>query len=376
VTRVLFFFELVAHYHAEMFRGLERRLEQQGIELHLASGEVPANASGRVGLRKKVLNNERKFGYSAHKIGSYTLRRAAGVGEAVKELRPAVVVCMAHVGNFSHWWLALNKRRYGYRLVAWQSGFEYHPGWAKDALLDIFVPRFDHHLAYHSNARDYALQHGSPPACITVMHNTINEARITRQARGEAHAQLVGRHPSLAGKRIVLFVGAVMQEKRVEVLIEAMARLARPELALVVVGDGPHLPQLRALCAGRADVVLAGSVIDGVGSYFDAAEVFAMPGTGGLGLNEAMAHGLPLLSSYADGSADDLVVDGQTGFRLRQDTAAELAERLAQLLDDPELAANMGRTAQAWSHGKFAFDRFLDRIEGALVQQVRLAPPA
>ena len=54
--------------------------------------------------------------------------------------------------------------------------------------------------------------------------------------------------------------------------------------------------------------------------------MYVLPGTGGLGLNEAMAHGLPMIAGYADGSADDLVVDGETGYRLRSDSAGELAD--------------------------------------------------
>ncbi len=373
MKRVLFVFDIVAHYHAAMFRRLEQRLAARGIELHLASGEVPEEAKGRVGLRHAVVAHERKFRRQETIVRGWTLRRAPEVEQIVRELRPQVVVCMAHVGNLAHWSLVRGKRRQGYRLVAWQSGFEYHPGRLKSALLARFVPQFDHHLCYHSNARDYALQHGSRPGQLTVVHNTIDEARIECLPRAEAKARVADRLPGLGDRRIVLFVGAVLAEKRVELAIQALDRLARPDVALVVVGDGPHLPALRAAAADRTDVLFAGSVVEGVGPFFDAAEVFVMPGTGGLGLNEAMAHGLPMLAAYADGSADDLVVDGQTGFRLREGSAAELADRLARLLDDPDQAERMGRTAREWIRGRFAFERFLDRIEAALLSELEAA---
>jgi glycosyltransferase involved in cell wall biosynthesis len=109
-----------------------------------------------------------------------------------------------------------------------------------------------------------------------------------------------------------------------------------------------------------------------VGIYFDAAEVYVLPGTGGLGINEAMAHSLPIISGYADGSADDLVIDGENGYRLRENTVEELVDRIGKILDEPETAAKMGRTSRAWITGKFSFQRFLDRVESALVAQ--LAP--
>jgi glycosyltransferase involved in cell wall biosynthesis len=117
-------------------------------------------------------------------------------------------------------------------------------------------------------------------------------------------------------------------------------------------------------------VVVAGEVIDGVGTYFDAADLYALPGTGGLGINQAMAHGLPVVASYADGSADDLVDDGQNGYRLREGTAAELADRMSRVLDDPGLRAAMGKASLERITGRFSFEAFLDRIELNLVRLI------
>jgi glycosyltransferase involved in cell wall biosynthesis len=372
--RVLFVFDVVAHYHAEMFQGLEQRLARRGIELHLASGEVPKGATGRVGLTRAVVQHECKYRPIEVDWRGWTLRRAPQVRQIVEQLQPAVVVCMAHSGNLAHWALVRGKAQGGYRLLAWQSGFEYHMGRIKSFLLKRFVPHFDHHLAYHSNARDYALGHGARPAQVTVMHNTVNEARIELLPPAQARQCVLERHPEIGQRRIVLFVGAVLIEKKVEQVLDALTQLARADVVLLVVGDGDHLPALKAAAAGRRDVVFAGSVVQGVGPYFDAADVFVMPGTGGLGLNEAMAHGLPMLAGYADGSADDLVVDGETGYRLREGTTLELAQRMSQLLDDEPLRQRLGRTGAERIRDRFSFQRFLDRIEAALVAEVEAAP--
>lgn len=376
MKRVLFIFDRVAHYHVDLFQRLDQRLREEGVELHLASGEVAAGASGRVGVAKTVLANERKYRYSEHNVRGWMLRRIHGIAALVHDVQPDAVVCMGHVGNVSHWWLGLNRRRLGYKLLAWQCGYEYHPRSAKALLLRRFVPMFDHHLAYHSPARDYALAHGARPQQVTVMHNTINEARITTLPRDRARALLLAKHPQIGERRIVLFVGALLREKNVELLFDALQRLPRRDVVLLVVGDGEHRAALQRLAAGRDDVIFTGSIVDGVGPYFDAAEAYLLPGTGGLGLNEAMAHGLPMLSAYADGSADDLVLDGETGWRLRQGTAAEIAERLQQLLDDAEAAARMGRRGRELITTRFSFDSFTERIVAALRSELNVPVPA
>lgn len=366
MKKVLFIFDRVAHYHRELFKRLEDELPLNGIDLHLLSGEVAGNAVGRVGLKAKVVRNESKYKFYEYRLKSFTFRRTESVVERILELRPDVVVCMGHVGNITHWKLVGLKQKLSYKLVAWQCGYEYNPGALKALLLRRFVPKFDHHLAYHSNARAYALQHGSKNEQITLMHNTINEERIVCIPKLQALEQIRSAYPEIGDRRVLLFVGAVLAEKRVELIVDALDSMKRADLVLVVVGDGEHLPKLKEYCAGRDDVVFTGSIVDGVGPYFDAAEVYLLPGTGGLGINEAMAHSLPIISGFADGSADDLVIDGENGYRLREGTAHELADRILRVIDNPAEAERMGRVSREWITGKFAFKAFVGRIVTAL----------
>lgn len=368
--RILFVFDRVAHYHRELFKTLERQLQERGIELHLLSGQSSGNSVGRVGVKEPVVERESKYEFREYRLGSYIFRTQIGVPEMIHEIRPDIVVNMCHVGNATHWKIAGLKKQLGFRLVAWQCGYEYHPGKLKGFLLDRFIPLYDYHLAYHSNARDYALSHGARPDQITVMHNTINEEKIVTLPKKEARSLVLGKHPEIGDRKIILFVGAVLAEKRIEVILQALDVMSRKDAVLVLVGDGEHLPAIRKLSTGRDDVVITGAIVEGVGPYFDAAELYVLPGTGGLGINEAMAHRLPVVSGFADGSADDLVVDGENGFRLRKNTAEELAEKMTTILDNPELAGRMGERSREMITGKFSFREFINRIVNDLTRLV------
>ena len=362
MKRVLFIFDRVAHYHRELFKTLEQRLEANGIELHLLSGQAAGNAVGRIGMKDSVVVHESKYHFKEYRLSTYIFRLQTGVLAKIQVINPDIVVNMCHVGNATHWKIASLKKKLGFKLVAWQCGYEYHPGKLKSFLLDRFIPRYDYHLAYHSNARDFAMSHGARANQITVMHNTINEENVLTLPKSEALALVRAEHPEIGYRKIILFVGAVLAEKRIETILQALDSMNRKDVALVLVGDGEHLPVIRQLCAGRDDVVLTGSIVEGVGPYFDAAEMYVLPGTGGLGINEAMAHSLPIVSGFADGSADDLVVDGKNGFRLREDTPAELSEKMTMILDMPKLAKSMGECSRAMITGRLAFREFSNRI--------------
>jgi glycosyltransferase involved in cell wall biosynthesis len=367
MKKVLFIFNRVAHYHRDLFKSLEAELPNYGLELHLLSGMRPRSDTGRVGLEEKIVSNEYKYQFVERRIGSYVLRRAEGIIGRIHDIRPHIVVCMGHVGDISHWRLIRLKRKLGFKLVAWQCGYEYNPGIVKSLLLRQFVPQFDLHLAYHTNAKNYALMHGADEKSISVIHNTINESRIHTLPKAEARAFLASKYPKIGSRKILLFVGAILKEKKIEVIIKALDRLNRADLILLVVGSGPHLGVIRDLCRSRSDVLLTGEIIEGVGPFFDASEIYLLPGTGGLGINEAMAHGLPILSGYADGSADDLVVDKENGFRLKTDAADELAGRIAEVLDNSDLAKKMGERSRAMITGEFAFSEFINRVRSGIL---------
>ena len=361
------------HYHRATLQEVERRLNLKGIGAIVLSARDGANAVGRVAESRPVVARHEYFRLSEIRVKSYQLRMQHELVSKLQRIAPKVVVSMSHSGTFSEWLMLRWARRHGVRTVAWQCGYEYNPGKLKRFVLGRFVPQFNFHLCYHTNAKHYALQHGASEQQALVMHNTIDERAIVAGDPERARDTLAQKHPELRGKKLVLYVGAVLEEKRLERVFDALDLLKRPDTMFVVVGDGPHLAALKARYGQRSDWLSTGSIVQGVGVYFDAAHVFVLPGTGGLAINEAMAHGVPVVSGYADGSADDLVVDGVTGYRLQDDTAEELASKLSQLLGDPAAARAMGLEGERRIRGHLSFESFIDRVTGVLLAQHALA---
>lgn len=357
------------HYHRQLFEQLDVRLAALGYTLHLLAGREKAHTTGRVALTSHVARHQTDFELREWPIGNFKVRYQHQVAAKIKELQPAVVVTMCHAGTLSEWQIMRMKSTMPFKLIAWQCGYEFNPGRIKAHALAKFVPRFDHHLAYHSNAKKYAIAHGARPDQVTVMHNTINEAGIHCMEKTAAREFVANKLCDMKGKRIVLYVGAVLEEKRLELVFEALDILARPDVIFLMVGDGPHLAKINDLYGHRPDFISTGQIIEGVGPYFDAADVFVLPGTGGLAINEAMAHGLAVVSGYADGSADDLVIDGQNGYRLRTDSAQELAARLRDVLADPTAAAAMGANGREMIRGDLSFERFIERVVTVIAAQ-------
>jgi rhamnosyl/mannosyltransferase len=137
----------------------------------------------------------------------------------------------------------------------------------------------------------------------------------------------------------------------------------------VIAGDGPLGPALRAQAtalglAGRV-AFLPGLSDDEVRGLYRACDVLALPSTErteafGLVQVEAMASGLPVVSTDVPTAVPWVNEHGVTGVVVRADDANALAAGLAPLLADAELRARLGRAGRRRAVERFALDRMLE----------------
>ncbi len=151
--------------------------------------------------------------------------------------------------------------------------------------------------------------------------------------------------PHFEDRPKVLFVGRLQARKRLDLLFEACAQLPDAlQPHLTIVGDGPERQALENLArqlypATRFLGDLRGSALQ---EAFNWADLFVLPGTGGLAAQQAMAHGLPLIVAEGDGTQEDLVRP-ENGWLVPADEAAALREALKEALSDPARLRQMGR---------------------------------
>ncbi|GFJ85724.1 hypothetical protein Phou_099040 [Phytohabitans houttuyneae] len=152
----------------------------------------------------------------------------------------------------------------------------------------------------------------------------------------------------------------LVPRKGQDALIRALPSIRRrvPDAALLVVGGGPHRSTLEKLAAGLPDVIFTGSVpAEELPAHYAAGDVFAMPcrtrnrglDVEGLGIVylEASATGLPVVAGDS-GGAPDAVREGETGYVVGGRDLDAIADRVASLLSDRDLARRMGTAGRAW----------------------------
>ncbi len=210
-------------------------------------------------------------------------------------------------------------------LVAWRS-----------SLRQRFLAQFDALIAYSRQGAEDYLRAGFPPERVFTAPNAV--APCPRHAAPRRPALFSG------GQASVLFVGRLQARKRIELLLQACASLPpgqRPQLTII--GDGPARGEWESL-AGRIypETQFLGAVQGAaLEPFYLAADVFVLPGTGGLAVQQAMAYALPVIVAEGDGTQSDLVRP-ENGWQVPPGSAADLSACLAAALADPVRLRRMG----------------------------------
>jgi len=175
-----------------------------------------------------------------------------------------------------------------------------------------------------------------------------------------------------AGEPVVLFLSRLHPKKRLDILIDAVARLREigPSCRLVIAGTGePDYEQsMRDLVARRdlADRVEFVGFVTGQEkiSLYQACDLFVLPtdqDTWPFALIEPLACGLPLVTTRGVDIWPDLESSG--GAVIVETRPADLAETIRRLIEDPDKCRDMGRRGRRWVLETLDPDRVMDRYE-------------
>jgi glycosyltransferase involved in cell wall biosynthesis len=174
-----------------------------------------------------------------------------------------------------------------------------------------------------------------------------------------------GRHDIKPEEKIVLYLGRLSIEKRVEDLIRAMKHLGN-DTTLLICGKGPYGKKLKRI-ARKIDkrVIFAGYIPERLkGSYYKAADVFVFPSVGdtqGIVLLEAMKYGTPVVSVKAQGIVD-IVEDGKNGLLARAEDPEDISRKIETVLNDGEIRDKITLNQKEVLE-KHSWENVTDRLE-------------
>jgi glycosyltransferase involved in cell wall biosynthesis len=225
-----------------------------------------------------------------------------------------------------------------------------------------FLKQFDALIAYSQRGADEYAALGFPREKIFVAHNSVS---------APPSSPFPSRPLTFNVRPKILFVGRLQARKRIDLLLRASARL-KSNPRLVIIGDGPEREFLESLAQEiypSADFIGAKHGAE-LKPYFMEADLFVLPGTGGLAVQEAMSYGLPVIVAQGDGTQDDLVRK-ENGWQIPPDDLDALLSTMKDALSDVARLRMMGEESYRIVREEINIEKMVETFVRALNELTR-----
>ncbi|HKN32924.1 MAG TPA: glycosyltransferase family 4 protein [Terriglobales bacterium] len=341
--------EIISPYRIPVFNALAKRGD---IDLH-----VIFLAETDPSVREwRVYKDEIQFCYEVlpsfrRRLLRYNVLLNWNLKRALRRADPQVVLC----GGYSYiasWQAGCWARRHELPLLLWIES-NAHDQRRRYVLIEYvkrrFLNRCDGFVVPGRASADYLKSFRIPEEVIFTAPNAVDTQFFACKSAAVRKEQVQAAH-KLPG-RFFLYVGRLVPEKGVFDLLQAYATLApklRAEMGLVFVGSGITEDELkaRARCIDPGCIRFPGFVHrEELADFYALADILVFPthtDPWGLVVNEAMACGLPVISTSVAGCCTDLVIDGWNGRVVPPRDVSQLAYAMQSLACDGELRLKMG----------------------------------
>jgi UDP-glucose:(heptosyl)LPS alpha-1,3-glucosyltransferase len=201
------------------------------------------------------------------------------------------------------------------------------------------------------------------PEKIVVIYNGVDTSRFNPKVKEKYRKSLRNKYSIKKDEIVLVFVSNNFKLKRLDLVLEAMALLKNNRIRLFVIGADNHRTYQRwTINNSLGDQVLFLGPKRNIEKYYAASDIFVLPTLYDAFANvclEAMACGLPIITSDSNGAAD-LIRDNENGYILKTQTADELAARI-KALEDKSDRVRMGAAAAAEA-ASFTMEKHISEV--------------
>jgi glycosyltransferase involved in cell wall biosynthesis len=349
--RVLLISNVPQPYRIPLFNELNRQFKEKDIEF-----KVVFAAKGYKRRRFNLDFTEMEFNYEilkSPKINFGDIEKTfftyAGINRLISRYKPDKIIVLGFSIATIKIWLRSFFHKIEY--IIWSGAIDF-PG-----RLDSFLRKFERKLlmsrasayvAYGLKAKEYLVKMGAPTEKIYIAINTI-DTKFFKDESVKIKSLL--RKPE---KTHFIYIGYLVPRKNVNKLIEVIEDVAqsRRDFVLDILGDGSERADLEKMTSKKklSEIIKFHGFIQNANLpeflAFSACFLFQTDfDVWGLVVNEAMAAGIPVLSSLNAGATYDLIINGKTGFIVDYNNKKDVVQKINTILDNPMHTESMGRNA-------------------------------
>lgn len=150
----------------------------------------------------------------------------------------------------------------------------------------------------------------------------------------------------VGNKIVILCVAQIINRKGIDVLLESLNKISG-NYKCYIIGEKPDQQYYESISQqinSKIEIVSFKKKSE-LEQYYKMADIFVLPtrfDVWGLVINEAMAHGLPVITTQHCGAGLELIRDGVEGYLVSTESSDDLKDKISELIDDEEKRNQMG----------------------------------
>jgi glycosyltransferase involved in cell wall biosynthesis len=263
--------------------------------------------------------------------------------------------------------------------ILWREDWDWNVNSLKRRLVKVLAGFFGRHadavLVPGTKHGEFFSKLGINTEKIFIMPNVSN---ITLKDEDYLNRDKIAEERDLKDKKVILFVGRLIDLKGVQYLLPAFAKLRKKmdNVVLFILGDGECRDELENLSRDlkiEKWVYFMGNIDnDLLGAYYILSNVFVLPSITTyyadacpLVVNEAMYFGKPVVTSDAVGTTF-MIKDGINGYVVEEQNSEALFKAMYKILSDDDLEKKMGDASKKIIEREFTYKNMIEGFNQAL----------
>ncbi len=343
MKKILLISNYVFHYRQKNYNYFAERFAQDGYEFHVLADEF------------------QDAGYT-YRFQAHTLPFSVkGYTQKIQEIAPDIVILFLHLKDKIEIPVLNWCRRHKIPVIFWNKGTSdtdpnnpiknmiYHYIHNRSDAIVTYTPEMIANFQEKNRKK------------IFVAYNTVDCHDIDKSAYDSAALR---KKYGIRENKVVLYVSRMKKSKRIEVLLDALAN--QPDIAVAAMGAG-MTPELQEKFDAASNLYYLGQRYGEEGKEVWAmGDVFSIPVSVGLGVNEAIFWGMPVVTMVGFQPPEIYFLkEGKTGFITKNET--EYKEKLLSLLNDEKELNRMKKECEKEYEAEVSIDRmyqgFIDAVK-------------
>jgi glycosyltransferase involved in cell wall biosynthesis len=249
-------------------------------------------------------------------------------------------------------WCKKNRKEF----ILWSGSTKYEKSWRRTLfhpLVKYILKKTDNFIAYGTRAKEYLISLGINPKKIQIIYNTVDIDYFREKSKNfsEEKKAKFKKKLGIKTKKTILFSGRLIAMKGIFEMIEGFKMFQEQDhdTSLLIMGTGPDEQELRGLISKEKikKIIFTGFIqYEKLYKYYSISDVLLFPSqqdVWGLVLNEAMACGLPVITTHETGASVDLVEEDKNGYVIPSDNFQAIAGSIQKVFSN-----NLHKDNNSW----------------------------